>query len=151
MIYRGPDLGGLDFAGAISFANHVFVQRCNQVSVQSRIHCSTTHKPLTCGLWLLPNGTLGSHVNCTLVEKRCPGETVEAAESSPTTQRIRQKSNLSSFSDRKRPLDPSRKKNQGPLPANLGFFGTISSNLHFSTFKSPLGPYSPLGVNRFVV
>ena len=88
---------------------------------------------------ILPNNTFGSHVNCTLVEKRCPREIVEVAESSPATLKIRQKSNPSSFSNRKRPLDPSRKNSQGPLPANLGFFETSSSNLHFSTIKSPLG------------
>jgi hypothetical protein len=63
-------------------------------------------------------------------------------------QRIRQKSNSLSFSDREKPLDPSRKNNQGPLPANLDFFRTISSNLHFSTFKSPLGALWSSGVKK---
>ena len=36
--------------------------------------------------------------------------------SSPATQRIRQNFNPSSFFDRKRPLDPSRKNSQGPPP-----------------------------------
>ena len=52
--------------------------------------------------------------------------------SSSTTQRIHQKSNPSSFSNRKRPLHPSCKNNHDLLPTNLGFFGTISST------KSPL-------------
>ena len=62
----------------------------------------------------------------------------KATQSSPATQRIHQKSKFSSFSDREKPLDPSRKNNEGPLPANLGSFGKISPNLHISIFRSPM-------------
>ena len=80
------------------------------------------------------------------MEKRCPGETIEVAECSLTTQRIRQKSNPSSFSDRKRPLDSSRKNNQGPLPANLGFLEQTHPICTFLQSKALRGPYGPLGV-----
>ena len=81
------------------------------------------------GLWSLHAMRLGP--------KSSPA--TKATQSSSETQRIHQKSKFSSFSDRKKPLDPSHKNNEGPLPANLGSFGKISPNLHFSTFRCPLG------------